>query len=165
MSMNVTRSASSQDELSSYQPMAEINVTPLVDVMLVLLIIFMITAPLMMAQLPIDLPKTSAAELGKPKQPLIVSLDTKGQYYIDGKPTASVDLPTQLKTLANTDPDQTVYVRADKAIPYGQVMALLGEVGQSGFYKISLISKQASASAVTSAVTSSAPSAGTQPPG
>lgn len=165
MGMNLISSATSEDALSGYQPMAEINVTPLVDVMLVLLIIFMITAPLMMAQLPIELPKTSTAELGKPKQPLIVSLDTMGQYYIDGKPTASVDLPTQLKMLANADPDQTVYVRADKAIPYGQVMALLGEVGQSGFYKISLISKRASASADTSAATSSAPpAAGAQPP-
>ena len=72
MGVNVTRSASPDGEFSGYQPMAEINVTPLVDVMLVLLIIFMITAPLMMAQLPIELPKTSAAELGKPKQPLIV---------------------------------------------------------------------------------------------
>jgi biopolymer transport protein TolR len=165
MGMTVTHSTQSEDAIPGYQPMAEINVTPLVDVMLVLLIIFMITAPLMMAQLPIQLPKTSAAELGKPKQPLIVSLDTKGQYYIDDKPTATVDLPTQLKILANKDPDQTVYVRADKAIPYGQVMALLGEVGQSGFYRISLISKRVSATADnTSAATSSVPSAGTQPP-
>lgn len=164
MGMNVTRSASSEDELSGYQPMAEINVTPLVDVMLVLLIIFMITAPLMMAQLPIELPKTSAAELGKPKQPLIVSLDTNSQYYIDGKPTAAVDLLVQLKKLADQDPDQTVYVRADRAIPYGTVMALLGEVGQSGFYRISLISKRASASADTFDATSFAPPAGTQPP-
>ncbi len=165
MGVNVARSASPDGEFSGYPPMAEINVTPLVDVMLVLLIIFMITAPLMMAQLPIELPKTSAAELGKPRQPLIVSLDTNGQYYIDAKPTAYVDLPAQLKTLADQDPDQTVYVRADKAIPYGQVMALLGEVGQSGFYKISLISKQASASPNPSAATSPAPSAVTQPPG
>ncbi|MGA9851755.1 MAG: biopolymer transporter ExbD [Gammaproteobacteria bacterium] len=145
MAMNLARSAPPDDELSGYHPMAEINVTPLVDVMLVLLIIFMITAPLMMAQLPIELPRTSAAELGKPKQPLIVSLDAKGQFYLGGKPVAAVDLPAQLKTLASQDPDQTVYVRADKTIPYGQVMALLGEVGQSGFYKISLISKQAGA--------------------
>ncbi|MGH8321487.1 MAG: ExbD/TolR family protein [Gammaproteobacteria bacterium] len=146
MSMNLIRGTSSDDELSGYHPMAEINVTPLVDVMLVLLIIFMITAPLMMAQLPIELPKTSAAELGKPKQPLIVSLDAKGQYYLSGKPVAAVDLPARLATLASQDPDEIVYVRADKTIPYGRVMAFLGEVGQSGFYKISLISKQASES-------------------
>jgi biopolymer transport protein TolR len=165
MSLNVTQASPSDEGIQVYQQMAEINVTPLVDVMLVLLIIFMITAPLMMAQLPIELPKTSAADLGKPKQPLIVSLDTSGQYYINGKPTASVDLPTQLKALASQDPDQTVYVRADKAIPYGQVMALLGEVGQSGFYRISLISKRASASADNiSPADSSARSADTQPP-
>ncbi|MGB9428787.1 MAG: biopolymer transporter ExbD [Gammaproteobacteria bacterium] len=143
--MSAPRSTPTDGEYSDYQPLAEINVTPLVDVMLVLLIIFMITAPLMMAQLPIELPKTSAAELGKPKQPLIVSLDATGQYYLGGKPVAAVDLPAQLENLAAQDPDQVVYVRADKTIPYGQVMGLLGEVGQAGFYKISLISKQASA--------------------
>jgi biopolymer transport protein TolR len=165
MGTNVISNSAPGDDFSGNQPMAEINVTPLVDVMLVLLIIFMITAPLMMAQLPIELPKTSAADLGKPKQPLIVSMDKNSQYYINGKPLAAVDLPVQLETLANQDPDQTVYVRADKAIPYGQVMALLGEVGQSGFYKISLISKQASTSPNAISGATAPPSSSTQPPG
>ena len=122
--------------------MAEINVTPLVDVMLVLLIIFMITAPLMMAQLPIELPKASTEDLGKPPQPLIVALDAKGLFYIGSDTVTAGDLPGRLKTLADQNPDQTVYVRADKTVPYGQVMALLAEVGQAGFYKISLMSEQ-----------------------
>ena len=145
MGMHVNRNASDSGGFLGYQPLSEINVTPLVDVMLVLLIIFMITAPLMMAKLPIELPRTSAAAMGKPKQPLIVSLDARGQYYLAGTPVAAVDLPIRLLTLAQQDPDQVVYVRADKSIAYGQVMALLGEVGQAGFYKISLISKQAGA--------------------
>ena len=142
MSMSAPRSAPGSDELSGYRPMAEINVTPLVDVMLVLLIIFMITAPLMMAQLPIELPKTSAQDLGKPPEPLIVAVDAKGQLYIGSDVVSQNDLVGRLKALADKNPDQVVYVRADKTIPYGQVMALLGEVGQAGFYKISLMSDQ-----------------------
>ncbi|HSN18025.1 MAG TPA: biopolymer transporter ExbD [Gammaproteobacteria bacterium] len=130
------------DEFSGYRPMAEINVTPMVDVMLVLLIIFMVTAPLMMAQLPIELPKTGAQELGKPPQPLIVALDTNGNYYIGGDQVSAGDLPGKLAGMAQNDPDQIVYVRADKGIPYGQVMALLGIVGKAGFYKISLMSQE-----------------------
>jgi len=134
--------APSGDESSGYQPMAEINVTPMVDVMLVLLIIFMVTAPLMMAQLPIELPKTSAQELGKPPEPLIVGMDVNGNYYIGSDKVSEADLPAKLQALAQNNPDQIVYVRADKVIPYGQVIALLGTVGKAGFYKISLMSEQ-----------------------
>ena len=141
MAMSAPRAASG-DESSGYRPMAEINVTPLVDVMLVLLIIFMITAPLMMAQLPIELPKSSAQDLGKPPEPLIVALDAKGEFYIGGDVVPAAELSGRLKALAEKDPDQIVYVRADKIVPYGQVMALLSVVGQSGFYKISLMSEQ-----------------------
>ena len=132
----------SGDEFSGYRPMAEINVTPMVDVMLVLLIIFMVTAPLMMAQLPIELPKAGAQDLGKPPEPLIVAVDTDGNYYIGGDKVSGSDLPGKLAGMAQNDPDQIVYVRADKGIPYGQVMTLLGIVGKAGFYKISLMSEQ-----------------------
>jgi biopolymer transport protein ExbD len=132
----------SGDEFSGYRPMAEINVTPMVDVMLVLLIIFMVTAPLMMAQLPIELPKAGAQDLGKPPEPLIVAVDTDGNYYIGGDKVSGSDLPGKLASMAQNDPDQIVYVRADKGIPYGQVMTLLGIVGKAGFYKISLMSEQ-----------------------
>ena len=142
MAMSAPRGGNSGDEASGYRPVAEINVTPLVDVMLVLLIIFMITAPLMMAQLPIELPKSSAQDLGKPPEPLIVAVDASGLYYIGSDVVAPADLPARLKTLSDANPDQIVYVRADKTIPYGQVMELLGEVGQAGFYKISLMSEQ-----------------------
>ena len=142
MAMHMQQPASGNDVYSGYQPMAEINVTPLVDVMLVLLIIFMVTAPLMMAQLPIELPKTSADNLGKPPTPLIVGMDAGGQYYIGDKSVAVGELTTQLSALADKNPDRIVYVRADKSVPYGQVMGLLSMVGQAGFYKISLMSEQ-----------------------
>ena len=142
MAMSAPKSAPGGDEFSGYRPVAEINVTPLVDVMLVLLIIFMITAPLMMAQLPIELPKSSAEDLGKPPEPLIVAVDTAGKYYVGSDEVSASDLPAKLKALADKNPDQIVYVRADKSVVYGQVMALLAEVGQAGFYKISLMSEQ-----------------------
>lgn len=142
MAMHMQQLASSRDEYSGYRPMAEINVTPLVDVMLVLLIIFMITAPLMMAQLPIELPKTSAENLGKPPTPLIVAMDATGQYYIGDEQVAASELIARLKTMADQNPDRIVYVRADKSVQYGQVMMLLSEVGKAGFYKISLMSDQ-----------------------
>ena len=142
MAMSAPRGTPAGDESSGYRPMAEINVTPLVDVMLVLLIIFMITAPLMMAQLPIELPKAGAEDMGKPPEPLIVALDAKGQFYIGSDMVPAADLPARLKAMADKDPDQVVYVRADKGIPYGQVMSLLGTVGQVGFVHISLMSDQ-----------------------
>jgi biopolymer transport protein ExbD len=142
MSMSAPRGGSSGDESSGYKPMAEINVTPMVDVMLVLLIIFMVTAPLMMAQLPIELPKSSAQDLGKPPEPLIVGLDAQGNFYVGGDQVSEADLPAKLQGIAQNNPDQIVYVRADKGIPYGQVIGLLSTVGKAGFYKISLMSEQ-----------------------
>jgi biopolymer transport protein ExbD len=142
MAMSAPQGGPQGDESSGYRPMAEINVTPMVDVMLVLLIIFMVTAPLMMAQLPLELPKTGAQELGKPPEPLIVGMDTDGNYYVGSDKVAESDLMSKLQGIAQDNPDQIVYVRADKDIPYGKVVALLGEVGKAGFYKISLMSEQ-----------------------
>jgi biopolymer transport protein TolR len=142
MGMSAPQGGPPGDESSGYRPMAEINVTPMVDVMLVLLIIFMVTAPLMMAQLPIELPKTSAQDLGKPPEPLIVGMDADGNYYVGSDKVAESDVLSKLQGIAQNNPDQIVYVRADKVIPYGKVVELLGEVGKAGFYKISLMSEQ-----------------------
>jgi biopolymer transport protein ExbD len=145
MGMNVKTSSGGGDE-GEMGPVAEINVTPLVDVMLVLLIIFMITAPLMMSQLPITLPKASLQEMGKPRDPLIVSFDLQGNYYIDtgGGHTEQVtyeELPAKLAAIAAVQADNLVYVRADKGALYGKVVDLLAIVGNSGFYKVSLMSE------------------------
>ncbi len=142
--MNVQPSSSGDDE-GELSPVAEINVTPLVDVMLVLLIIFMITAPLMMSQLPITLPKASLEEMGKPRDPLIVSITTDDRYFIEtGSHNEEIpfdQLPARLHTIAQTMPDNLVYVRADKGILYGKVVDLLAMVGGAGFYKVSLMSE------------------------
>ena len=135
MGMNV---GAGGDELG---PVAEINVTPLVDVMLVLLIIFMVTAPLMMVQLPIELPKTSAQELGKPKEPLVVGIDTQDQLYFGKEPVTAEQFLARMKETAALDPGQTVYVSADKGVPYGRVMDLIALCGGAGFSRISLVAE------------------------
>jgi biopolymer transport protein TolR len=131
----------SDDGLGGYRPMAEINVTPFVDVMLVLLIIFMVAAPLMMVGVPLDLPKTDAARIGQTKEPIVVSVDLNGQLFIGEEQVAEEDLVARLSEMKTSDPDVNVYVRGDKGIEYGQVMKVLGQVGQAGFPKVSLIAE------------------------
>src|ERR1700680_3295610 len=95
----------------SYQPLAEINVTPMVDVMLVLLVIFMVTAPLLTVGVPLDLPKTAAAQLTQPKEPIVLSLDRAGASFIGNERVDPSDLPGRLAGLAAEDRDRIVYVR------------------------------------------------------
>lgn len=126
-------------------PMAEINVTPMVDVMLVLLIIFMVAAPLMMAGVPLQLPKTAAPRLARPQQPIILSLDRNGHAFLGQDPIADDALPSRLHELAQGAPSQVIYVRADRGLPYGQVMQVMGEVATAGFSRVSLLAEQAPA--------------------
>ena len=124
-----------------YTPLAEINVTPMVDVMLVLLVIFMVAAPLLTVGVPINLPKTSAAQVTQPQEPLVVSINAAGETYIGDTLTTGDDLKTQLATLASQDPARIVYVRGDRAIQYGTLMDLLGLVNTAGFAKVSLLAE------------------------
>ena len=126
-----------------YQPLAEINVTPMVDVMLVLLIIFMVTAPLLTVGVPLDLPKTTAAELQQPKEPIVLSLDRDGGTFIGNEPVAATDLKDRLSRLAAEDPERIVYVRGDRTISYAQLMDALGLVNTAGFTKVSLLAEGA----------------------
>ena len=127
-----------------YAPLAEINVTPMVDVMLVLLVIFMVTAPLLTVGVPIDLPKTSAAKLTEPKKPIVVSLDHDGGLFIGDDKVSGEDFEARLAALAAEDPSRIVYVRSDRANAYAQVMDALGVVNRAGFAKVSLIAEAAS---------------------
>jgi len=127
-------------------PIASINVTPLVDVMLVLLIIFMVTAPLLLSQVPLTLPKASLQEMGKPRDPLIVSFDTAGNYYIDtgggsSDPVPYAQLPDRLRAIAAAEPDNKVYIRADKNVTFDKVRDILKIAAGAGFYKVSLMSE------------------------
>ena len=121
--------------------MSEINVTPMVDVMLVLLVIFMVAAPLLTVGVPINLPKTSAAEITEPQKPIVVSMNASGEYFIGDDKIAPGDLKTQLAALAQADAARIVYVRGDRAIQYGSLMDLLGLVNTAGFAKVSLLAE------------------------
>ena len=124
-----------------YQPLAEINVTPMVDVMLVLLIIFMVTAPLLTVGVPLDLPKTSAAEVTQPKQPVVLSLDREGGTFIGDERIDPAALKDRLAQLAAADPERIVYVRGDRTISYARLMDMLGVVNAAGFTKVSLLAE------------------------
>jgi biopolymer transport protein TolR len=124
-------------------PMADINVTPLVDVMLVLLIIFMVTAPLMLAGVPVDLPESSAGALDQDKKPISISIDKQGGIFIDDREVQVAALPEQFGQIAATkgkgkDSPQ-IFLRADKALDYGRVMAVMGALNQAGLNRVALV--------------------------
>ncbi|MBO6837389.1 MAG: protein TolR [Alphaproteobacteria bacterium] len=124
-----------------YRPVSEINVTPFVDVMLVLLIVFMVTAPLLSVGVPVDLPKTEAATLNDSDEPLIVTVNKDGDVFLDEEPT---DLPRLVATLVAThgaNPDIRVFVRGDASIQYGRVMEVMGQISAAGFKKVALLAK------------------------
>jgi biopolymer transport protein TolR len=124
-----------------YKPVAEINITPMVDVMLVLLIIFMVAAPLMVAGVPLELPNTSAARVSQSKKAMVVSLAGDGGLYIREEQVSADLLVPRLRELRASEGDTVVYVRADKKSNYGDVMDVLGRVGESGYGRVSLLSQ------------------------
>jgi biopolymer transport protein TolR len=126
-----------------YAPLAEINVTPMVDVMLVLLVIFMITAPLLTVGVPLDLPKSRATTLTAPKQPIIISLNREGEVFIGDERIDADALEPRLAELAAEDPSRIVYVRSDRTNTYAQLMDTLGLVNHAGFSKVSLVAEAA----------------------
>jgi len=121
--------------------MAEINVTPMVDVMLVLLVIFMVTAPLLVAGTPVELPKATAQPVTQTKKPVVVTLAADRSLSIRDEQVDASTLIPRLAELRRSQGDSVVYVRADKKIPYGDVMELLSRIGASGFQRISLLSQ------------------------
>jgi biopolymer transport protein TolR len=129
------------DDDDNLAPMSEINVTPFVDVMLVLLIIFMVAAPLMIAGVPVNMPQTAAARQNPPQKPMVVSINAEQAVYIRDEQVTRDRLVARLMELREAEGDAVAYVRADKAIPYGEVMAVLGEVASAGYTRISLLSQ------------------------
>ncbi|MEO1920908.1 MAG: protein TolR [Sphingomonadaceae bacterium] len=127
-------------------PMAEINVTPFVDVMLVLLIIFMVTAPLLNSGVPVDLPDSRAKALSQEPEQITLSLSADGRLYLDNDELASGELPDRLeaaRSAAGGEPPQ-VTLRADRNLDYGRVMAVMGELNRAGFNAISLVTGSSS---------------------
>ena len=126
-----------------YTPLAEINVTPMVDVMLVLLVIFMVTAPLLSVGVPLDLPKSRATALTEPKKPVVISLNHDGEVFIGDERVNADELEPRLVALAAEDANRIVYVRSDKTNTYAQLMDTLGLVNHAGFSKVSLVAEAA----------------------
>ena len=120
---------------------SDINVTPLVDVMLVLLIVFMVTAPMLTVGVHVDLPKTQAAKLNDQVEPIVISVDASGKAYLQEMELEGDALIARLKAITDSNPDARIYVRGDKSLAYGRVMEIMGEVAASGFSKVSLIAE------------------------
>lgn len=126
----------------SYRPMADINVTPFIDVMLVLLIVFMVTAPLLSAGIPVDLPKTEAAAVSeKDDKPLEVAVNKAGNIYIGETKVTRQELLTKLAAITGDNKERRVFIKADQGLSYGKVMEILGSINKAGYKKVALITE------------------------
>jgi biopolymer transport protein TolR len=125
-----------------YGAMADINMTPFIDVMLVLLIIFMVAAPLLATGVPIDLPQTKAAALNIEQKPLSVAIDEKGAIFLADQPIRIEDLPERLKALATQGFDERIYVRGARGVTYGRVAEVMSIVTAAGYKKVALVTEQ-----------------------
>ena len=123
------------------QPMSDINMTPLIDVMLVLLVIFMITAPLMTSSLRLDLPKTDAAVPGDSPQFISVALDPQGRLFFGDDPLEADAFKARISEVARSNPQMEVQLRADKTVPYGRVAELIGMVQAAGLNRIAFVAE------------------------
>tara|TARA_B100000965_G_scaffold125118_1_gene103827 strand:+ start:203 stop:619 length:417 start_codon:yes stop_codon:yes gene_type:complete len=126
---------------SEREPISEINVTPFVDVMLVLLIIFMVTAPLLTVGVQVDLPETSADTLPEESEPLTLTINSKGEVFIQETKIEFDNLIKKVLAVSNNRTDTRIYVRGDKTINYGRVLEIMGKLSGSGFTKVALISE------------------------
>jgi biopolymer transport protein TolR len=126
-----------------YRPMAEINVTPFVDVMLVLLVIFMIAAPLLTVGVPVHLPRTHAPAIAENTEPLVISVDAAGTIFISNSPVSTDSLVPRLEAITGANPNAILYVRGDREINYGRVLEVMSLISAAGFRKVSLIAEPA----------------------
>ena len=133
--------ASAPRRKGRFQPMSEINVTPFVDVMLVLLIVFMVTAPLLTVGVPVDLPKAQARSIVEPDEPLVVSVDSSGQIFIQDTAVPLENLVPRLVAVTENKADTRIYLRGDQANNYGHVMQVLGRINAAGFTRVALITE------------------------
>ena len=124
-------------------PMADINVTPMVDVMLVLLVIFMITAPLLTVGVPVDLPKTKAEAMTNPDEPLVVSINKEGKIFLQESELTVEQLGPRVAAISKNNPDVKIFIRGDQAVNYGAIAQVLGQLVSSGYRHLALISDSA----------------------
>jgi len=141
MAQEFVRRANGGRRRSRYQPMSEINVTPFVDVMLVLLVVFMVTAPLLTVGVQVDLPKTKAQPMTQSEEPLVISIDAEGVIFIQDTSVELENLVPRLMAITENKPDTRIYLRGDRAIDYGRVMEVMGRVNNAGFTRVALITE------------------------
>jgi len=143
MAMNGASAAVGKRRHHRHGVMSEINVTPMVDVMLVLLIIFMISAPLLTVGVPLDLPQTQAKSLDQDKEPLTISVNSQGQWFLQNTEIAIDDILPKLKavTAARGGMEERIYVRGDRKVDYGTVMRVMGRLSGAGFHRVALVTE------------------------
>lgn len=124
---------------NAYQPMSEINVTPFVDVMLVLLIIFMVTAPLLTVGVPVELPKTKAKQLTTQNEPLTISVDNNGRIFLQDTEIELSEIAAKLVAISKSGFDEDIYVRGDQNTTYGVIAKVMGTLNSAGFRRISFV--------------------------
>ena len=163
--MAVSLSGGRASGRSRYRPMAEINVTPLVDVMLVLLIIFMVAAPLMTVCVAVDLPKTTAQPLNQETEPLTITVNPEGRIFLQETEVPLEGLVPRLQAIMREQPqgapERRIFVRGDRAISYGRVMEVMGTIAGAGFTRVALLSEQPSGPPAATAAPAGRPA--TQP--
>ena len=149
-----------------YRPLSEINVTPLVDVMLVLLIVFMVAAPLMTSGVNVDLPKAGANPVSQDSEPLTVTINAEGKIYLQDTELPLTDLAPKLTAIADNKLDRRIFVRGDKALSYGRIMEVMSTITQGGFTKVALLAEQTGGPPppAATATPATAPSAAPQAP-
>ncbi len=133
--------AGSGDNLSGRRVISQINVTPLVDVMLVLLIIFMVTAPMMKEGINVNLPRVNASGLALSEEPLVVTVDTNGKLFIMDAPVEFDEMRGKLKAIVLHRKDKSVLLKADEMVPYGAVAGAMGEIRKAGIAKIGMLTE------------------------
>ena len=141
MAFNLSSSRKSPTSRHSFSPLSEINVTPFVDVMLVLLVIFMITAPLLTTGIPVELPKTTTAPLSEPIEPLTIVVTHEGKIFIQETETSLETLTARLKAITQNNPNVPIYVKGDQKLGYGEMITIMGLIGNAGFRKIALLTE------------------------
>ncbi len=132
---------SSRGRGKKYRLVAEINVTPFVDVMLVLLIIFMVTAPLLAVGVPVDLPKTKAGQISSEEPPLVISLENSGKTYLQEVEIEPEQIIPRLAAIQKANPNLRIFVRGDRLIAYGKVIELMGRIQSAGFERVALVAQ------------------------
>ncbi len=155
--MAVTLQQTKRGSNYRYRPMADINVTPMVDVMLVLLVIFMVAAPLLTVGVPVDLPQTQAPAINQPQEPLVITVNAQGQMFLQNDAITDDQLIPRLQAITKANPNADIYVRGDQAINYGRVMQIMGMVSAAGFDKVSLITEPTQSGATPATPTKTGP--------